>query len=1196
MPHKGPHISIPIERLVPRVLGVRAPEFSAWPEGVRQAAAELAAEMFLVRYNPYIDPELVRASVAAGLEQARPSLGEHYETVRAAMEAFWRGFDADAAFKAEVLRRLGEVLPAEAIDQNPGSLIQTSTDATDLRMELPMLMLAPETVPHIQAVVRLAGELGFSIIPRGGGTGLTGGAIPAMPRTVILSLSKLKRIADIDEQAMTLTAEAGVITAAAIKAADERGLLFTVDPASKAGSSIGGNISENSGGPFCFEYGVTLDNILSYKMVMPDGELVEVRRLGHPRHKILACEDAVFEVRGEDGALKETLHLACADIRGEGLGKDVSNKCLGGLPGVQKEGVDGVIVEGTFVLHKKPSLSRTLCLEFFGRSMHTAMEVIKEIIALRDRIRQQGDLVKISALEEFGPKYVQAIAYEKKSTQYEGEPISVLLVQLDSDDPSALEQAAQAVVDIAARRENVDVFAARDEREAEHFWEDRHKLSAIAKRTSGFKINEDIVIPTDVIPEFSDFLEGLNLHYMAVAYRSALRQVTDLGPVDPADPFIEGEFAFIKDVLRGAVKASELSDQELEVQATYFFHDLRSRYPAEREALERIQAGMLATRVVIANHMHAGDGNCHVNFPVNSNDPVMLGLVHEAVDKVFAKVTQLGGAVSGEHGIGITKIGHLPERRIEELRAYKRRVDPKGIINPGKLTSRELTVEPYTFSFNRLIQDLAITALPDKERLIRLLSDVQTCTRCGKCKQVCPMYHPRAGFMFHPRNKNIALGALIEAIHYSLLHSGRPDKRLMAEMRRIMEHCTACGRCMGVCPVKIDSSSVALHMRAFLEDKRAGGHPLKSRVLHFLAQDPEKRVPAAAKAVALAQRINNLGLGLIPEAWRGRFESPLLRGPGPVPGAASLAEAVRPDQAFILAPAEIEDARDVPETAFYFPGCGAGLFSRDIGLAVIFLLLRQGVSVILPDRHLCCGYPLLAQGMEEAYANNFGNNIAKLRMVLDKAGRKGFKPSLVLTSCGTCRESLHRHGIEATFGPKARHLDALQYLAGRFAPGGHPAPAEIIYHAACHSEWTGQNPAKAPEAYRKALAALTGSRVTLSPGCCGESGLGALTSPRIYNRIRDRKKEQLAQDFAKVRGSDEAAAPVVVGCPSCQIGVKRCVIEMGLTGQGREVLHAVELLARMAGGPGWRDELLRALAAAPGHDGLRLVPGLTVQT
>jgi FAD/FMN-containing dehydrogenase/Fe-S oxidoreductase len=1183
---KGPHLSIAHERLIPRVLGLAPRDLAGWPQDVLELTRDLAAEMFLVRYNPFIDPAMVKKSVRAAFEEARPTLSERYaQLLGERMEAYWRAFDADQAFKAEVVTRLRAVLPPQAVMEQPNSLIETSTDATDLRMELPMLVLSPETTAQVQGIVRLAGEMGFSIVPRGGGTGLTGGAIPGNTRTVMLSLSKMKRIIDIDTGERTLCVEAGVLTLNAIKAADELGLLFTVDPASKAGSSIGGNISENSGGPFAFEYGTTLDNILSYRMVLPDGAVVDVVRSDHPRRKILPGDTAVFEVRGEDGQLKEIISLRGDEIRGPNLGKDVTNKFLGGLPGVQKEGVDGIITEAAFICYPKPALSRTLCLEFYGRSMHNAMRLITQVVSLRDRIREQGDLVKISALEEFGPKYVQAINYVKKSATYEGEPISVLLLQLDSDDASALDQAVGVIVDLAQAYDNVDVFAAEGEREAEHFWEDRHKLSAIAKRTSGFKVNEDIVIPLSVIPEFSDFLENLNLHYLAKAYRKALKEVTDLPRIPASDQFIDGEFEFAKSILRGAVSTKELNDQELEVQIAYFFRDLGNRYPDCASELTRIHDRMEATRIVVANHMHAGDGNCHVNFPVNSADQEMLAQAYEAAGKVFDKVLSLGGAVTGEHGIGITKIGYLSADKIEALRAYKARVDPKDLINPGKLTRRELSVEPYTFSFNRLIQDLDKTALPDKERLMQLLQNIQTCTRCGKCKQVCPMYHPQAGLLFHPRNKNISLGAIIEAVYYSMMTTGQPDGKLLGKLRELIEHCTACGKCFGVCPVKIDSSDVALNLRAFLEQKKSGGHPIKSTVLRWLAKDPQHRVPAAAKLLSAGQRLQEKAYGFVPSAWRRRFENPMFSGVSPRLDAFGYADVLKLGKTYLLAPEAVEHGRDIPETVLYFPGCGAGLFSSDIALAGLFLLLAAEVSVIVPDRHLCCGYPLLAQGLEEAFLANYGRNIAALRSVVDRARRKGFKVSKVLTSCGTCREALHRSEIAQALGEGAVQKDVSQFLFERVKPRTSPVDGQLLYHASCHAEWAGVASAKAAGAYRKALADFTGLGVNVSPGCCGESGLGALTSPNIYNRLRAKKKAQLGTDLSGM----PANTPIVVGCPSCKVGIKRTMLELN---DSRPVLHSVELLAASVGGKDWRKRLLAAVAAAPDADGLRFIPEL----
>ena len=99
------------------------------------------------------------------------------------------------------------------------------------------------------------------------------------------------------------------------------------------------------------------------------------------------------------------------------------------------------------------------------------------------------------------------------------------------------------------------------------------------------------------------------------------------------------------------------------------------------------------------------------------------------------------------------------------------------------------------------------------------------------------MMYPECSYHFHPRNKNMVLGAIIEAIYYSQINKGRPDPSILAELRAMMEHCTGCGRCTSVCPVKIPSADVALQLRAFLDEEGAGGHPLKSKVLNWLVRD-----------------------------------------------------------------------------------------------------------------------------------------------------------------------------------------------------------------------------------------------------------------------------------------------------------------------------------------------------------------------
>ncbi|MCF8086422.1 MAG: FAD-binding oxidoreductase, partial [Desulfohalobiaceae bacterium] len=1096
-------------------------------------------------------------------------------SIRQGLEQFWQDFQEEQEFKGRVIQRLEKLMPREHIYTNPASLVQFSTDATDLRLELPMFIVAPGSTSEVRKIVILANEMEFSILPRGGGSGLTGGAIPLRPRSVVMSLSRMKKIDPVDERNKLLCAQAGVITQDAIQAASSRGLLLTVDPASKASSSLGGNISENAGGPFAFEYGTTLDNVASYKMVQPNGELVEITRRDHPRHKIMPDEEAVFDIQDEEGRFLDSVTLSGEDVRSAGLGKDVSNKFLGGLPGVQKEGVDGVITEACFTLYDQLSLSSTLCLEFFGDSMRRAMLVIKDLVRLRDRIRHEGDLVKMSALEEFGTKYVQAIEYRKKSGRYEGEPISVLLVQLDSDSKEALQETTREIVHIAESYHNVDVFVAGSAEESEAFWQDRHRLSAITKHTSGFKINEDVVIPIDVIPEFSDFIEGLNLYYLALAYRKALQKATELEGIPPEDSFIDMEQNVASRILKGETGTSELAEQEFELQIHYFFRDLESRYPQHTEELDELERDLFATRIMVANHMHAGDGNCHVNIPVNSNDPEMFRLAEEAAGKVFEKVLEQGGSISGEHGIGITKIGYLKRQRLEELAQYKARVDPGNILNPDKLTEGSLELTPYTFSFNELLQDLGKSSLPQKEKLIDLLQKIQNCSRCGKCKQVCPMYCPEQGYLHHPRNKIIALGALLEGYAYTRQKGVKPDRVLLDTLQNLVEHCTACGKCTAVCPVSIQTSQQMLNMRSFLEENGDGGrHPLKARLLGHLFRE-QGRLANAAKTASVSQQIQNRISRLIPKGLRDRADHPLLSGPGPRLSFTNLDESLHLNRNNLFLTRYAQDP-STAETVLYFPGCGANLFYRDIGLAAIFTLLATGNNVLVPPEHLCCGYPLLVSGCMRTYAQNKDSVRNSLNSLLEQAREHSLTVSKVLTSCGTCREALEDLDIAGYRGSQPKHRDVVQHVveAGKHRVNPDLSswgdPKRLLYHPACHSEWQGVPPHKGGSIYAAELSALLDTAVEVTPGCCGESGLGAMTSPHIYSTLRRRKTRHLESDLAGY----PARLPVLVGCPSCKVGLTRI---MAAENWPHEVLHTLEFLARARLGRKWRDRAETAI-------------------
>ncbi len=1218
---KGPHISIESASLVPRILRISETEFSEWPEAVRRLTMDIAEELFLVRYNPFITAETVKKSVHERFEQARRGLAHHFATsIGEGITMFWSAHESDMSFRKELIARLSSVLPPENIDTRRHSLVENATDATDLRLELPLLVVTPQNAEQVSAVVRLANEMHFALVPRGGGSGLTGGAIPARKRSVVLSLTKLTRIGPIDGETMTMGVEAGVITINAINAAADQGYLFSVDPASKTASSIGGNIAENAGGPLCFEYGTTIDNVLSYRMVTPTGEIIQIIRQNHPRRQILPDDTVVFEVRDLSGGLRSVVKLKGTELRKPGLGKDVTNKALSGLPGLQKEGTDGVTIDATFILHPQLAHNRVMVLEFFGRSMENCMLVINDVVAMRNDIRSRGDLVKITALEEFGVKYVQAIGYKKKSSCYEGDPISVLILQVDSDNEAALDEAVRHIMQICDSYDGVDGFVARDAKEAEVFWEDRHRLSAIAKRTSGFKINEDVVIPLEAIPEYARYLEALNLEYMARAYRTALKQAGNLPGLPEEDGRITEELAYAGRIVKGEIPSIDLSDQELQLHALLFLRSMAETYPALAQKIAEIETSFVNTCICVASHMHAGDGNWHVNIPVNSNDPVMLKNAEKVAALVMAKAQELGGEVTGEHGVGITKIAFLTPEKMAAFQEFKQLVDPRNIFNPAKLTQRELPVSPFTFSFNRLIQDISQSGLADKERLISLLTNVQVCTRCGKCKQHCPMHFPEQSLLYHPRNKNLVLGALIEAIYYSQVNNGRPDPFLLTELQNLVEHCTGCGKCMAVCPVKIASADVALTLRGFLEEEGAGGHPIKSRVLRYIAEKPAARIPRVAKLASLGQSVQNKVLRAVPASWRSRFVNPLFAAPGPRPGYANLMETLHLDRGTFFVPmlpggsgksqeAASETRQDavpgastaasaattgtapsapypVRGTVLYFPGCGGGIFYRNIGLAGLSLALSAGYAVVLPEEHLCCGYPLLAAGEHDAFAVNQDHNITHLRTLAKKVADLGYPITHVLTACGSCRDGMERHFLPEVFpkaGGKAVQLsDVAHFLFENLPPLEVEGIRQVLYHSPCHAEVPGVHKAKAGSIYAKNIASHTGLQVKISPGCCGESGMGAMTSPAIYNKLRQKKADQLGLDLA---GMPENA-PVLVGCPSCKMGLTRILMQKD---KGRRVLHLLEFLAEQLAGRAWSRKCKKLLRAGSAEQGIRLV-------
>ncbi|MCG3120508.1 MAG: putative FAD-linked oxidoreductase [bacterium] len=174
-----------------------------------------------------------------------------------------------------LLRKLADLVGAENIFASPEDRLAYAYDATPMYESIPLAAVRPTTVEHVQAIMQLANAERFVVVPRGAGTGLSGGSIP-VARSVVMLFPSWKRILEIDQENLTAWVEPGVLTAELHAAVEAKGLFYPPDPGSMRVCTLGGNVAENSGGLRGLKYGVTKDYVMGLEVVLPTGELLHV--------------------------------------------------------------------------------------------------------------------------------------------------------------------------------------------------------------------------------------------------------------------------------------------------------------------------------------------------------------------------------------------------------------------------------------------------------------------------------------------------------------------------------------------------------------------------------------------------------------------------------------------------------------------------------------------------------------------------------------------------------------------------------------------------------------------------------------------------------------------------------------------------------------------------------------------------------
>jgi len=353
----------------------------------------------------------------------------------------------------QALSALREVF-GERLDTSREQCICYSYDATG-KMFLPDAVAFPTSADEVRRTILLANERLFPVIPRGAGSGFSGGSVPVQGG-LVLSMERMDRILSIDEENLVAVVEPGVVTETLKEEARKRGLFYPPDPASLKFCTIGGNIAECSGGMCAVKYGVTRDYVLGLEAVLGTGELVRT---------------GVVTLKGV-------------------VGYDLTRMLVG------SEGTLGIVTKAVLKLIPHPETIATI-LAFF-RSNHDGSKAVVGII---------GERITPCALELMDRTAIDCVR-ENAGLPVPAEAGCALLIEVDGPKESVSAEAER--VEQACRRYGaIEVGRAADAEGRERLWTLRRSISPALRQVNPVKINEDIVVPRSRLPEMLAFLADL---------------------------------------------------------------------------------------------------------------------------------------------------------------------------------------------------------------------------------------------------------------------------------------------------------------------------------------------------------------------------------------------------------------------------------------------------------------------------------------------------------------------------------------------------------------------------------------------------------------------------------------------------------------------------------------------------------------
>lgn len=341
--------------------------------------------------------------------------------------------------------RLSQIVGARRVLFRPSELLTYTSDGLPSYHKQPGLAVFPGTRDEVVAVVRELAQRNVPFVPRGAGTGLSGGALA--DGVVLVGLNRLTRILNVDAENGFAVVEPGVVNVALSRAVAAHGLHYAPDPSSQAACTIGGNVAENAGGPHCLKYGVTTNHVVALTVVLPDGEIVGL-----------------------------------GNAAGERDGYDLVGAFVG------SEGCFGIALDVTVRLSRNPEAIRTLLADF--TSLDAAARAVSAIVATG---------IIPAALEMIDQATIRAVESSIYAAGYPTDAAAALLIELDGA-AAGLEQDVATVEELCKDTGARTVRIARDEVERARLWQGRKKAFGAMGRLAPHLVVQDAVVPRTCLP------------------------------------------------------------------------------------------------------------------------------------------------------------------------------------------------------------------------------------------------------------------------------------------------------------------------------------------------------------------------------------------------------------------------------------------------------------------------------------------------------------------------------------------------------------------------------------------------------------------------------------------------------------------------------------------------------------------------